>query len=60
MDDKALTVVEHLDELRRRIIYILLSVAATSGGAYYFIDEILDFVTKIGGIENQFYSLFIE
>jgi sec-independent protein translocase protein TatC len=52
MDDKALTVVEHLDELRRRIIYILLSVAVTSGGAYYFIDEILEFVTKVGGIEN--------
>jgi sec-independent protein translocase protein TatC len=52
MDDKALTVVEHLDELRRRIIYILLGVAATSGGAYYFIDEILEFVTKVGGIEN--------
>lgn len=52
MEDKALTVVEHLSELRRRIIYILLSVAVTSGAAYFFIDEILALITKTGGIEN--------
>ena len=52
MDDKPLTITEHLSDLRRRIIFILISVAVTSAGAYYFIDEILDFVTQAGGIED--------
>ncbi|MCK5569451.1 MAG: twin-arginine translocase subunit TatC [Spirochaetes bacterium] len=52
MKDKTLTITEHLSELRRRIIFILISVAVTSAGAYYFIDEILDFVTQAGGIED--------
>jgi sec-independent protein translocase protein TatC len=52
MEDKTLTITEHLSELRRRIIFILISVAVTSAGAYYFIDEILDFVTQAGGIED--------
>jgi len=52
MENKTLTITEHLSELRRRIIFILISVAVTSAGAYYFIDEILDFVTQAGGIED--------
>jgi sec-independent protein translocase protein TatC len=52
MEDKPLTIVEHLGELRRRVIYILLAVAVASGGAYAFIDEILSFISKTGGIEN--------
>jgi len=52
MKDKTLTITEHLSELRRRIIFILISVAVTSAGAYYFIDEILNFVTQAGGIED--------
>lgn len=52
MEDKTLTITEHLSELRRRIIFILISVAVTSAGAYYFIDEILNFVTQAGGIED--------
>ena len=52
MDDKPLTITEHLSDLRRRIIFILISVAVTSAGAYYFIDEILNFITQAGGIED--------
>ncbi len=52
MKDRELTIVEHLGELRRRIIYILMSVAITSGVAYRFIDEILAFVTDAGKIEK--------
>lgn len=52
MEDKTLTVTEHLGELRRRIIFILICVAVASGGAYFFIDEILLFITQVGGIEN--------
>ena len=52
MEDKELTIVEHLGELRKRVIYILLSVLITSGAAYHFIDEILTFITTTGKIEN--------
>jgi sec-independent protein translocase protein TatC len=52
MKDKALTIVQHLNELRKRLIYILIVVGAASGGGYYFIDEILQFITETGNIEN--------
>jgi len=51
-EDKPATIVEHLDELRKRIIYILISVGITSAGAYYFKQKILDLITKAGGIEE--------
>lgn len=52
MKDKALTLVQHLNELRKRLIYILIVVGAASGGGYYFIDEILQFITETGNIES--------
>jgi sec-independent protein translocase protein TatC len=52
MQDKELTIVEHINELRRRLIFILIAVAAASLGAYQFIDQILEFITKVGGIED--------
>jgi len=52
MKDKPLTIVEHLSELRRRVVYCLLSVAVTSGAAYAFVDEILEFVMDAGKVEN--------
>jgi sec-independent protein translocase protein TatC len=52
MEDKPLSVTEHLSEMRRRVFYILICVAATSGGAYVFIERILNFITQAGGIEN--------
>lgn len=52
MKDKALTLVQHLNELRRRLIYILIVVGAASGGGYYFIEEILQFITETGNIES--------
>lgn len=52
MEDRELTIVEHLDELRRRIIYILIAVGIASGLSYHFIDEILAFITKAGRIEK--------
>lgn len=52
MEDKELTIVEHLGELRKRIIYILIAVLITAGGAYHFIDEILAFITTAGKVEN--------
>jgi sec-independent protein translocase protein TatC len=52
MEDKELTIVEHLSELRRRVVYVLISVLITSGAAYYFNDQIMGFITEAGKIEN--------
>jgi sec-independent protein translocase protein TatC len=52
MQDKELTIVEHLNELRKRVIYVLIAVVITAGTAYHFIDEILDFITSAGKIDN--------
>ena len=52
MEDKELTIVEHLGELRKRVIYVLIAVLITSGAAYHFIDEILAFITTAGKVEN--------
>jgi len=52
MEDRALTITEHLGELRKRIIYILICVLLLSAVAYSFIDEILKFVTDAGRIEE--------
>jgi sec-independent protein translocase protein TatC len=52
MRDKPKTIVEHLGELRHRLIFILLAVAVTSAAAYLFNDEILEFIMKTGRIEN--------
>jgi len=52
MEDKELTIVEHLGELRKRVIYILIAVLIAAGGAYHFIDEILAFITTAGKVEN--------
>ena len=52
MDDRALTIVEHLGELRRRLIYIILAVCVSSLVAYLFNDEILKFIMETGRIQN--------
>jgi len=52
MKDNELTIVEHLGELRKRVIYILIAVLITSGAAYHFIDEILVFITITGKVDN--------
>ncbi len=52
MEDKPLTIVEHLSELRRRVIYILISVAITSAIAGYFRVEIKSFIMAAGNIES--------
>lgn len=47
-----MTIVEHLNELRKRLLYVVIAVAAASGGAYFFIDEILQFIIDGGNIES--------
>lgn len=52
MEDRPLTITEHLGEMRRRIVYVLIAVLLVSIGAYSFIDEILAFITDAGGVEE--------
>lgn len=44
--DEKLTLVEHLDELRSRIIYSIIAVALIAGGAYIFRELILEILTR--------------
>ena len=44
-DEGTMSITAHLEELRSRIIKSLLSVAAGSGVAYFFLDEITKFLT---------------
>lgn len=46
MDDKQLTLVEHLSELRRRLVICFLSIFAGSLLCYLVIKRILDFLVK--------------
>jgi sec-independent protein translocase protein TatC len=52
MRDKPKTLVEHLGELRQRLIFILLAVAVTSTVAYLYNDQILAFIMNTGKIEK--------
>lgn len=44
-DDGTMSITAHLEELRSKIIKSLLAVAAGSGVAYFFLDEITKFLT---------------
>lgn len=45
IDNGSMSITEHLEELRSRIIKSLLAIAAGSGVAYFFLDEITKFLT---------------
>lgn len=44
-DDGSMTLIAHLAELRSRLIKCLLAVAVGSGVGYYFIDDIMHYLT---------------
>lgn len=46
MEDKQLTLVEHLSELRRRIIIIFLGIIGGSIISYQFVDNIVELLVK--------------
>ena len=45
LDDGSMSLVKHLEELRARLIRSLLAVAVGSGIAYYFVDDIMHWLT---------------
>ncbi len=44
--DLKMSLVEHLDEMRSRIIYSIIAVALIAGGAYVFRDFLLEILTR--------------
>ena len=45
MDTTRATIIDHLTELRKRVIIIALGILLGSGGSYYFIEDIVDLLT---------------
>ncbi len=57
MNEEGLTLVDHLSELRRRILVIFFSLFVTSAGAFYFIDKIQGWVLRTGaGVDFVYLS----
>lgn len=47
--DGSMSVVQHLEELRKRLIRSLIAVGLCSGVAYYFVEDIVHILTKPAG-----------
>ncbi len=48
-ENASMSIIAHLEELRRRLIYSIAAVAAGSGAAYFYIDEIMYYLTAPAG-----------
>lgn len=46
MEDKQLTLVEHLSELRKRVIIIFIAIILGAGISYKYIDTIIEYMVK--------------
>ncbi len=46
MEDKSATIIDHLDELRRRLIYSAVAFFVFLGIGFYFVNDIYDYLTK--------------
>ncbi len=41
-----MSLLEHLEELRKRIVYSLIAVAVTFSGCWYYVEQIFDFIER--------------
>ncbi|KPU45875.1 Sec-independent protein translocase protein TatC [Oxobacter pfennigii] len=48
MDDKKLTLVGHLQELRKRLVVVAIAIIAASSLSYYYIEIFVDELLKLG------------
>ncbi|MBQ3864089.1 MAG: twin-arginine translocase subunit TatC, partial [Schwartzia sp.] len=48
-DEGSMSLIRHLEELRTRIIKALLAVAVGSGISYFYIEEIMHYITMPSG-----------
>jgi sec-independent protein translocase protein TatC len=57
-NDQQMTVIEHLEELRRRIIISVVAILVTTGVAFFFSDAILKFLLlPSGGLQLRAFGL---
>jgi sec-independent protein translocase protein TatC len=57
-NDKQMTVIEHLEEMRRRIIISVVAILVTTGVAFFFSDAILKFLLlPSGGLQLRAFGL---
>ncbi len=49
MKEEGLTLVEHLTELRKRIIIVMITLLVATGVAFYFVEEIQSLMIRPGG-----------
>ena len=47
--DGSMSIIAHLEELRKRLIYSIAAVVVGSGTAYFYIDEIMHYLTAPAG-----------
>jgi len=48
-----MTIWDHLDELRNRLVIVILSLVAAAGLSFYFAPHLLDLLAApVGGLEN--------
>ncbi len=47
--ESQMTLIEHLGELRKRLVIAVISVVLTTCGSYFFVDEMMVFVTAQAG-----------
>ena len=54
--EKQMSLVEHLEDLRRALIVSLAAWAAASVGAFFFWRRVLDFLVARGGLQHTFFT----
>jgi sec-independent protein translocase protein TatC len=52
MDDRPMTVVEHLEELRRRLLLAFAALGVGTVFGFLFVDRVLDFLVRAMGVDR--------
>jgi len=52
MEDRPMTIVEHLEELRRRLLLAFAALGAGSVVGFLFVDRVLDFLVRTIGVDR--------
>jgi sec-independent protein translocase protein TatC len=52
MEDRPMTIVEHLEELRRRLLLAFAALGAGTVLGFAFVDRVLDFLVRTMGVER--------
>jgi hypothetical protein len=52
MRDRPMTIVEHLEELRRRLLLAFAALGVGSVVGFLFVDRVLDFLIRMMGVER--------